>query len=65
MADKCLKMYSISLFVKQMKMKTTLRIHVTPAGKVVVERRGTTDAGEDTCGHVIWGSYHIGQCEYF
>lgn len=48
-------------------MKTTLRIHATPAGKVVVERRGTTDAGEDTCGHVtvIWGSYHIDQCEYF
>ena len=47
MAEKHLKECSSSLIIREMKIKATLRFHLTPVRMAKVKSSGTADAGED------------------
>ena len=47
MAEKHLKKCSISLVIREMQIKTTLRFHLTPIRMAKIKKSGETWAGED------------------
>ena len=46
-AKKHMKICSSSLVIREMKIKTTLRYHLTPVRMAIIKKSGATDAGED------------------
>jgi hypothetical protein len=50
MANKYMKNYSISLAIKEMQIKTTLRFHITSVKLAIIKKQTTTNAGEGGVG---------------
>jgi hypothetical protein len=47
MANKCMKKCSIWLTIKEIPIKITLRLHLTPVKTVIINNTTTTNVGED------------------
>ena len=46
MANRYMKTWSMSLLVRKMKIKTTMRYHLTPV-RMAISNKSTTGVGED------------------
>ena len=42
-----MKRYSISLIIKEMQIKTTIRYHLTPLRMAIIKKSTTINAGKD------------------
>ena len=47
MATRHMKRYSMSLFIREIQIKTTLRYHLTPFRVAKMKKSGDLEAGED------------------